>query len=61
MKSKDDKRDNTLESCGCIKDTVADTGHYCSKIPEEFKVALGFATDCFDINDLEEHMSRTLH
>jgi hypothetical protein len=61
MKSKDDKRDNTLESCGCIKDTVADTGHYCSQIPEEFKVALGFATDCFEPGELEERMSRTLH
>jgi hypothetical protein len=61
MKSKDDKSDNTLESCGCIKAKVLDTGHYCSKIPEEFKVALGFATDCFDIVDLEEHMSRTIH
>ena len=61
MKPKDDKSDNTLESCGCIKAKVLDTGHYCSQIPEEFKVALGFATDCFDICDLEEHMSRTLH
>ena len=61
MKSKDDKRDNTLESCGCIKAKVLDTGHYCAQIPEEFKVALGFATDCFDICDLDEHMSRTLH
>ena len=31
MKSKDDKRDNTLESCGCIKAKVLDTGHYCSQ------------------------------
>ena len=61
MKPKDDKRDNALESCGCIKDKVADKGHYCDQLPEDFKVALGFATDCFDIVDLEEHMSRTLH
>ena len=61
MKPKDDKRDNALESCGRIKDKVADTGHYCSQVPEDFKVALGFATDCFDIFDLEEHMSRTIH
>ena len=61
MKSKVDKRDNTLESCGCIKAKVLETGHYCSQIPEDFKVALGFATGCFDIVDLEEHMSRTWH
>ena len=61
MKPKDDKRDNTLESCGCIKAKVLDTGHYCSQIPEEFKVALGFATDCLEPGELEERMSRVIH
>ena len=61
MKPKDDKSDNTLESCGCIKAKVLDTGHYCSRIPEEFKVALGFATDCLEPGDLEERISRIIH
>ena len=61
MKPKDVKRDKALELCGCIKDKVADTGHYCSQIPEGFKVALGFATDCFDMCDLEDRESRTIH
>ena len=51
MKPKDDKRDNALESCGCIKAKVLDTGHYCDNLPEDFKIALDFATDCFDICD----------
>ena len=59
--SKHDKRDNTLESCGCVKAKVLNTGHYSVQIPGDFKVALGFATDCFDICDLEEHMSRIIH
>ena len=59
--SKHDEKDDTVYPCGCIKAKALDTGHYCSRIPEDFKVALGFATDCFDIVDLEEHMSRTLH
>ena len=59
--SKHDEKDNTVYPCGCIKAKALDTGHYCSRIPEDFKVALGFATDCFDVCDLEEHMSRTLH
>ena len=59
--SEHDEEDNTLHSCGCMKTKVLDTGHYCSQIPEDFKVVLGFATDCFDICDLEEHVSRTIH
>jgi len=59
--SKQDEKEDTLHPCGCIKSKALDTGHYCSKIPEDFKVALGFATDCFDICDLEEHMSKTIH
>ena len=58
--SKHDEKDGTVYPCGCIKVTALDTGHYCN-LPDDFKVALGFATDCFDICDLEEHMSRTLH
>ena len=59
--NKHDEKDDTVYPCGCTKVMVLDTGHSCSKIPEDFKVALGFATDCFDVCDLEEHMSRTLH
>ena len=59
--SKHDEKDGNLCPCGCIKAKVLDTGHYCSQIPEDFKVALGFATDCFDMCDLEERRSRTIH
>ena len=59
--SKHDEEGNTLHPCGCMKTKVLDTGHYCPQIPEDFKVALGFATDCFDMCDLEERKSRTLH
>ena len=57
--SKHDEKDDTVYPCGCVKAKALDIGHYCSQIPEDFKVALGFATDCFDVCDLEEHMSRT--
>ena len=59
--SKHDEKEGTLYPCGCIKAKALDTGHYCSQIPEDFKVALGFATDCFEPGELEERMSRTLH
>ena len=59
--SEHDEKDNTVYPCGCIKAKALDIGHYCSKIPEEFKVALGFATDCLEPGELEERMSRTLH
>ena len=59
--SEHDEKDDTVYLCGCIKAKASDTGHYCSQIPEDFKVALGFATDCFEPGELEERMSRTLH
>jgi len=59
--STQDENEDIVYPCGCIKVTALDTGHYCSKTPRDFKVALGFATDCFDICDLEEPKSRTLH
>ena len=48
-----DDNGNILEPCGCIEAKVLDTGHYCSKVPLQFQIALGFATDCFDSEDLE--------
>ena len=59
--SEHDEEDNPLHPCGCMKAKVLDTGHYCSQIPEDFKVALGFATDCFEPGELEERMSRVIH
>ena len=59
--NKHDEKDDTVYPCGCTKVTVLDTGHSCSKIPEDFKVALGFATDCFDMCDLEDRTSKTIH
>ena len=59
--SKQDEKDDMLYPCGCSEAKALDIGHYCSQIPEDFKVALGFATNCFDMCDLEERKSRTLH
>ena len=59
--SKHDEKDDTVYPCGCIKAEALDTEHYCSKIPEDFKVALGFATDCLEPGELEERMSRVIH
>ena len=59
--SKQDEKDDMLYPCGCSKAKALDIGHYCSQIPEDFKVALGFATDCFEPRELEERMTRVIH
>ena len=59
--SKHFERDDSIYACGCVKGKALDTGHYFSQIPEGFKVALGFAIDCFDRRDLEDSRSRNLH
>lgn len=59
MKDYDDNEKK--EPCGCIEAKVLDTGHYCSDLPMQFEIALGLATDCFDMSELEERRSRTLH
>ena len=37
--SKHDEKDDTVYPCGCVKAKALDIGHYCSQIPEDFKVA----------------------
>ena len=45
-----------------VEAKVLDTGHYCDRVTtNDFETALGLATDCFDMCELEERMSRTLH
>jgi len=56
-----DDNGNILEPCGCIEAKVLDTGHSCSELPMQFEMALGLATDCFDMTELEERRSRNLH
>jgi len=60
LMSKHDEKEDTVHSCGCIKAKALDTGHYC-KITLDFELALSLATDCFDMCDLDERKSRTLH
>ena len=56
------EKDDALYPCGCVEAKVLDTGHYCDRVTtNDFETAIGLATDCFDMCELEERMSRILH
>ena len=58
--SRHEEKEDTSYPCGCIKSKVLDTGHYC-KVTHDFELALSLATDCFDMCDLEDRTSKTIH
>jgi hypothetical protein len=50
-----------VESCGYHEGAVLDTGCCCESPSEIFGIHWGLATDCFDLNELENNEPRLVH